>query len=112
MNDGINAFTISLLTLQGSMGYPQYFCSTLGAPGLGPHAKSTLVVSSVHKKMHGVLKKTRVPRQNVQGTCSFFLTLAQTSDPECHFLSNTPVLAHTFEYNPAPILSPNSDNDK
>ena len=52
----------------------------------------------------------RVPRQDVQGTCSFFLTPAQTSDPERRFLSNTPVLAHTFEYNPAPILLPNSDN--
>ena len=50
----------------------------------------------------------RVPRQNIQGTCSFFLTPAQTSDPERRFLSNTPVLAHTFEYNPAPILLSNS----
>ena len=48
----------------------------------------------------GCFKKMRVPRQNVQGTCSSPLTPAQTSDPERRFLSNTPVLAHTFEYNP------------
>ena len=64
------------------------------------------------KRCMGCFKKMRVPRQNIQGTCSFFLTPAQTSDPEGRFLSNTPVLAHTFEYNPAPILLPNSDNDK
>ena len=32
--------------------------------------------------------------------------------PELRFLSNTPVLAHTLGYNPAPTLLPNSDNDK
>ena len=35
----------------------------------------------------------RVPRQIIQDICSFFLTPAQTSDPEGRFLSNTPVLA-------------------
>ena len=38
----------------------------------------------------------------------FFCTLAQTSDAERHFLPNTPVLAHTFGYNPAPTLLPRS----
>jgi len=53
-----------------------------------------------------------VPRQNIQGTCSFFLTPAQTSDPEGRFLSNTPVLAHTFEYNPSFFLKKNEPAEK
>ena len=64
------------------------------------------------KRCTGCFKKMHVSRQNVQGTCSSPLTPAQTSDPEGRFLSNTPVLAHTFEYNPTPILLSNSDNDK